>query len=314
MKNQGVLNMNDFNETVSIVVPTYKREPEYLNRAIESLLQQTYPNIEIVVIDDNPINSEWREKVTLYMKKKQSDSNITYIQNENNLGGALSRNVGIEKAKGNYITFLDDDDEYLPEKIEKQLNYMKKNNLDMTFTDLKIVNEKKIVIDYRDHSHVKSFKKNDLLKSHIMRKLTGTPTFMYKAGPLKAIGGFDDVPVGQEFHLMLKTIEKDLKIGYLKRADVIAYRHNEGGISFGNKKIKGEKEQYQLIKDKYFHLFSFREKMFIRFRYHAVFAISYKRNKQYGLFIINALLAVLSSPLDFLLEGSKFARTFLSHR
>lgn len=295
---------------VSVVVPTFQRKVTFLNRAVESLLNQSYKNIEILIIDDNTNDSIWRKNTKEYAFSL-SDKRIVYIENERNLGGALSRNVGIKEASGQYITFLDDDDEYLPEKIKQQLEFMIVNGFDMTFTDLKLVNEEKVVVDYREHSHVKSFKKEDLLKSHIMRKLTGTPTFMYKSEKLRKIDGFDNVPVGQEFHLMLKTIEANLKIGYLKRADVLAYRHSAGGISFGEKKIKGEKAQYNLIKDKYFKYFTVREKMFIRFRYHAVFAVSYKRNKQYFRFILNALLAVIMSPVDFLIEITRFVNKLI---
>lgn len=76
-----------------------------------------------------------------------------------------------------------------------------------------------------------------LLKYHLMRHLTGTPTFMYKAEKLKKIGGFEDSKMGQEFYLMLKSIEWDLNIRYLSVCDVIAYRHNDGGISQGRIKL-----------------------------------------------------------------------------
>jgi hypothetical protein len=64
---------------------------------------------------------------------------------------------------------------------------------------------------------------------------------MYKAEKLKEIGGFEDAKMGQEFYLMLKSIENDLSIGYLDDCNVIAYRHTSGGISQGKNKINGEK-------------------------------------------------------------------------
>lgn len=294
------------NDKVSVIVPTYKREVFYLERALQSIFNQTYKNVEVVVVDDNPLDSVFREKTKKFVQRYSQNNQFIYIENSNNMGGALARNKGIQHASGNYITFLDDDDEYLPEKIEKQLAFMIKHDYDMTLTNLQLVNEKKIIVDYRDHSYIKSFKKEDLLKTHIMRKLTGTPTFMYKKEKLLEIGGFDNVPIGQEFHLMLKTIEGDLKIGYLKESDVVAYRHNEGGISFGKEKIQGEKDQYRFIKNKYFDLFSRREKMFIRFRYHVVFSMAYKRNKQYLQAGWNGLVAFFFSPMDAVLEGLYF--------
>lgn len=113
-------------ELVSVVIPTHKRFEE-LFRAIDSVLKQTYSNIEIIVVDDNSQDKELRERIKEKIKKYSE--NIQYIENETNLGGAKSRNVGIEKAKGKYISFLDDDDEYYPEKIEKQYKlYKSKKN------------------------------------------------------------------------------------------------------------------------------------------------------------------------------------------
>lgn len=301
-------------DRVSVIIPTYERDSVYLDRAIDSLLKQTYPNVEIVVIDDNKSDSKYRDSTVEYMKKHASNENIKYVLNEKNLGGALSRNKGIEVATGHYITFLDDDDEYLPEKIEKQVQFMKSHDYDMSFTNLLLVNENKKVIDFRKHDHVNDFSKEALLKTHIMRKLTGTPTFMYKKESLLQIGGFDDVPIGQEFHLMLKTIENDLSMGHLKRSDVRAYRHNQGGISFGESKIKGERDQYKFIKQKYFYIFNKRERMFIRFRYHLVFAMAYKRNRKPGKALVNVLLAFLNSPVDSVLESYTFFKNVRTKR
>ena len=105
---------------VSVVIPTYSRS-DTLERALNGILKQTYQNLDIIVVDDNPPNSVYRLFVQQIIKKYASDQRIRYIQNTQNLGGAGARNVGIEAAKGEYIAFLDDDDEYYPEKIEKQL-------------------------------------------------------------------------------------------------------------------------------------------------------------------------------------------------
>lgn len=297
--------MIKLNPRVSVVIPTYKRETKYLLRAITSIKNQTYKNTEIVVVDDNPPDSYYREKTVDFMKQYNNDSDIIYYLNPKNIGGSLARNNGINVATGEYITFLDDDDEYLPEKIEKQLRFMLNNNCDMSFTNLKLVNDNKVVVDYREYSNLKNYDKQSLLKYHIMRHLTGTPTFMYKADKLREIGGFKDAKMGQEFYLMLKSIEKDLKICYLNDCDVIAYRHNDGGISQGENKILGENALYN-FKKKYFNIFTNREKMFIKFRHHAVMTVAYKRNKQYFRALGNSIAMFISSPIDFILEVSRF--------
>lgn len=305
--------MSETNPRVSVVIPTYKRETKYLLRAIDSIKNQTYKNTEIVIVDDNQPESEYRKTSIEFMKRYKNDPDVIYYVNEKNLGGSLARNNGIEAATGEYITFLDDDDEYLPNKIEKQLNFMLSQDCDMSFTDLKLVNDNKVVVDYREYPNLNSFDKQSLLKYHIMRHLTGTPTFMYQADKLKEIGGFEDAKMGQEFYLMLKSIEKDLKIGYFNDCDVIAYRHNEGGISQGENKIIGENALYD-FKKKYFDIFTLREKMFIRFRHYAVMVIAYKRNKQYLQSLRSAIIMFLSSPIDFIKEVSRFSSNVLNRR
>ncbi|WP_347548508.1 glycosyltransferase family 2 protein [Pseudalkalibacillus hwajinpoensis] len=305
--------MNVSDNRVSVIIPTYKREVKYLSRAIDSIKKQTYIDTEVVVVDDNSPNSSYRKEVMLFMQQYKNDSKVIFVVNAENLGGSLARNNGINAATGQYITFLDDDDEYLPKKIEKQLKFMIDNECDMSFTDLKLVNEKKVVIDYREYTNLKHFDNQNLLKFHILRHLTGTPTFMYKVGKLKEIGGFEDAKVGQEFYLMLKSIEANLKIRYLNQCDVIAYRHNNGGISYGINKIIGEKTLYK-FKQNYFYLFNKRELKFLRFRHNAVMLIATKRNKNYFYSLLYAWRMIVSSPVDFIIEIREFTRKILVNR
>lgn len=285
---------------VSIIVPTYKRS-QFIQRAIDSLLNQTYPNIEVIVIDDNHPNSEHRTETEKKMLKYANHSNVIYIKNEKNMGGALARNVGIYNASGDYITFLDDDDIYLPDKVNVQVNYMIKYDLDMSFTDVRIHNEADQLIDYREHPYIKNCTKQELLKLHIMHHLTPTNTYMFKRNVLIRIGGFDDVQMGQEFMLMLKAIESDLKIGYLPEAHVIQYLHEGERISIGENKINKEIELYQ-FKKKYFNLLSFRERQYVKFRHHSVMMIVGKRSKKTIIMVKHFILAVLTSPFDCVFE------------
>src|SRR5690625_1431721 len=79
------------NGKVSVIIPTYKRS-DFLERALESVLAQSYANIEVVVVDDNEPNSSFRAKTEEKMKKYSEDKRIKYIKNKKNLGGALARN------------------------------------------------------------------------------------------------------------------------------------------------------------------------------------------------------------------------------
>lgn len=117
--------MNMVKGKVSCIIPTYKRS-DTLVRAINSVLNQTYKNIEVIVVDDNEPN----DRYSLEVQKKISiieDPRLRYLQQEKHLNGAVARNVGIKEANGEFIAFLDDDDEWDAHKTEKQLELLSSN-------------------------------------------------------------------------------------------------------------------------------------------------------------------------------------------
>lgn len=288
------------NKKVSVIIPTYKRS-EFLERAIESALNQTYTNIEIIIVDDNDPNSSFRIDTEKKMEKYQANTKIRYIKNKSNLGGALARNEGIFKATGDFITFLDDDDIYLPEKIAIQVKFMVDNKLDLSFTDVIFHNSDSILVDYREHYYIKQLANEELLKQHILHHLTPTATYMFKTEKVKKIGGFDDVQMGQEFMLMLKAIESGFNIGYLASAHVIQYLHDGERISVGQKKLEKEVELYN-FKKKYFKVLNIRQRRYVKFRHHAVMTIVGLRSKKFKLTMKHLLKAISASPQDCFLE------------
>ena len=116
-------------DLVSIIIPTFKR-PSYLSRAILSALNQTYQNIEVLVIDDNDPVSIYRKETESLMFDFENNAKIKYIKHPKNLNGSAARNTGIKNSKGDFLAFLDDDDVFLPTKIEKQYNRLKHLNED----------------------------------------------------------------------------------------------------------------------------------------------------------------------------------------
>lgn len=266
---------------VSVIMPTYKRKPELVERAMNSLITQSYANIEIVVVDDSPGDYQYRAIVKALLDKLASrDSRIYYYQNASNQGGALARNKGIDLANGEFITFLDDDDEYLPEKIEHQVTFMLEHKCDLSFSNMIMYDDSGKIVDRRSYFDISHFTQMELFKYHLMYHFTGTPTFMFKADKLREIGGFKDVKMGQEFYLMVRAIKGNLNISYMDVCDVKIHKHNELAISNGPGKIKGEMDLYR-FKLQYFDLFSKQEKRYINFRHQVVLAVAFKRNQQY---------------------------------
>ncbi|NYI50808.1 glycosyltransferase family 2 protein [Macellibacteroides fermentans] len=108
------------NPLVSVIIPTYKR-PDMIFRAVNSVLKQTYDNIEIFVVDDNNPKFPEREATEEVMSQFKNNHNVIYLKHDKNRNGSAARNTGWRISSGKYITFLDDDDEISPNKIQKQV-------------------------------------------------------------------------------------------------------------------------------------------------------------------------------------------------
>lgn len=229
------------------------------------------------------------------------------------MGGSLARNRGIELATGEYISFLDDDDEYMPEKIEKQIKFMLYGGNDLSFSNMIMYNSSGIVVDFREYTDIPAFDNESLLHYHLMHHMTGTPTFMFKTNKLREIGGFEDAKMGQEFYLMLKSIEKGLSIGYIPECDVKVYKHEEGGITQGKNKIDGENRLYE-FKKKYYSQLNKQETRFINFRHWAVMVVAFKRNSMYVQMIEAGVKAFFSSPSDFTTQVFGFLNRVKKYR
>lgn len=282
---------------VSVVIATYRRE-ESLQKAIISIINQTYSNVEVIIVDDNS-NEEWNNKVDKIIEKCRVSTEIPiiYIKNEHNLGSARTRNIGIDNASGEYITFLDDDDIYLPNKIEYQVRDMIKQNADYGLTDLALYNDNGELIDYRSRKYITAYDQDHLMKYHLLYHMTGTDTLMFKADYLRKIGCFPTIDVGDEFYLMQKAILGNGSLVYSANCFVKAIVHegNEVGISSGQNKIDGENKLFK-AKQLYFHTLSSFEKKYIKVRHHAVLAFAYKRMNNLPLFFKEGMLAFFVSP------------------
>lgn len=209
-----------FEEKVSIIITTYNRSKN-LKNAIESVLKQSYKNIEIVVVDDNDISSLERKLTETVMEGFKSFSNIKYIKHEKNSGGSVARNTGINNSSGNYISFLDDDDEYYPIKIENEvfelLRFKENSKIAFIMSEMEIFkNGEKLKVTNRE----KLFgDKKNFLKYHLMRKCkhgyVGTPAFLFRKSILEEVGGFPILSIRQEYGLLLQILGKGYEGRYL---------------------------------------------------------------------------------------------------
>lgn len=122
-------------ELVSIITPSYNTA-KFISKTIESVQAQTYKNWEMIIVDDCSTDNT-DEVICKYL----SDNRIKYIKNEKNSGAAVSRNKALREAKGKWIAFLDSDDLWSPEKLEKQIKFMKENEYHFSYTDYEEIDE-----------------------------------------------------------------------------------------------------------------------------------------------------------------------------
>lgn len=299
------------NPKVSVITPTYKR-PHFLERAIDSILNQTYENIQVVVVDDNAELPDCRKDTERVMAKYENDPRVVYVQNSKNLGGGLSRNVGIEACDGEYVAFLDDDDEFEPPKIETQLKFMLMHNLDFCFTDLHIYDSKGNLDEHRTRHFVTDWSAESMMRYHLLYSLAATDTYMIKKDFLYKFGGFRAVPMGQEFMLTWDALQyamehREVKFGYIPCSYIRLYLHNDGRISIGKNKFKGENKLYE-IKSSQKPAMSKNDVRYIDFRHYCVMAFAYMRSGVKGKALVNLFKAFSISPLNAIKEGLKFIK------
>lgn len=210
------------NLLVTAVITTYKRKAQQLKKAIDSILRQTYNKIEILVIDDNETGSVYSADI---IKSIEWNDRLRYLSCNGNKGACYARNLGIENAKGDYIGFLDDDDEWKKDKIQTQLE---------AFTDgVGLVSVRGTIYDCNKNTSTPYFEKvpykeyvttSDLLIQDYIGS-TSQPLILKEA--LIRCGGFtDSLPARQDYDMWIR-ISKKYKIRCLNE-DLFIYNLHEG--------------------------------------------------------------------------------------
>lgn len=142
---------------ISIIVPYYKKR-EFISRCLRSIYYQSYKNYEVILIYDDEDMSDYE----FLLSFKKLYKKLFIIKNNKNRGAGGARNFGIKHAKGSYVAFLDSDDQWHKDKLNIQIDLMKKNNWVISHTSYQIVNKKKIVTHTRK---AKDLNFNKLIKS-----------------------------------------------------------------------------------------------------------------------------------------------------
>lgn len=205
-------------ELVSIIITTYKGI-ETIEYAVLSALNQSYKNTEIIVVDDNGINTDCQEKTRKILKDYIDSKKIKYYAHKKNMNGSSARNTGVRLSNGKYVTFLDDDDIYLSNKVENELRYLKKTQSSMVICGGFFVNR-----NGRGYRTV--FRNNnELLKDYLTEKvLFNTSTFMIDKCSFNKISGFDESFKRHQDWEFFTRAYTNFKVEILNELLVVKYR------------------------------------------------------------------------------------------
>ena len=211
---------------VSAVITTCKRSPVFVVRALKSVMAQTYPHIQIIVVDDSPAN--YPEKETVRKAVLSECPQVVFVAHGENRGACAARNTGIQAAAGEYVAFLDDDDEWLPEKIEKELAGFTSENIALVYGDLCMSDD---IRHIRYAVGRKSFsgKVYDQLLESCFIGSTSIPLFRKHC--LVRVGCFDEqMRSAQDYDLYLR-LARHFEVNYIPEVFVIYHIHKEARIS-----------------------------------------------------------------------------------
>lgn len=210
-------------EMVSIIVPTYNRE-KTIERAVQSILRQTYGYYEIIIVDDGSTDN------TEEIIKEIKDDRIRYISYKENQGASHARNVGIQAAKYDYIAFLDSDDEWLPDKLEHQMHKMMESSDDVGLVFCRMggcrrgSNERFI---FPPKTYKPEILEGNIFGPLLLHNMIGLPTMIVSRKCLEQSGGFKETLKCLEDWELILRIAKDWEIGFVD--EVLVEVHKTAG-------------------------------------------------------------------------------------
>lgn len=265
--------MNKQIPLVSCIIPSYKRN-DMITRAIDSVLAQTYSNIEVLIVDDNENNSEYsirlKEIIDSYNKP-----NVRLLTQPCHINGAVARNFGVKHASGEYIAFLDDDDEWLPSKIEKQIEYINRH------PEIKGVSTlNSLYTNGKQIASPKEYNTDNLQLKVFLREVDiATSTFLCEKEALINMGCFDEHLIRHQ-DLQLFVAFLDLyKIGLVP--EILVKMHCDSTLNRPNveRLIKIKEDYFKSVKD-YLDKYSPKEqKRIMANHYFEVSYIAFKEKK-----------------------------------
>lgn len=213
-------------KSVLAAITTCKRKPEMLERAIKSVIAQTYTDWDLVVVDDSPADYEFRDDVRKMAEEwSKKDSRVRYVAHDKNYGAQRARNTALKIAIDEvyeFIAFLDDDDEWLPEKLEKQIARFSECDENTALVYCR---------GYRawqneEYTNFSKFKEGYVYPELLTKDFIGTfSTPLIRTECIRAIGGFDEEMTAHQDYDTWLRISEHYKITFVN--DILFCKHND---------------------------------------------------------------------------------------
>lgn len=210
-------------DLISIIMSTYNESILELHKSIYSILNQTYKNIELIIINDNPNNKEVIEE--LY-RIQTSDSRVKIFLNSENIGLVCSLNKALSHASGSYIARMDADDISTPQRLEKQLNVLKKGRFDLIGGNIELIDERDKVIGKLNFPE----KGGKILFFMRWGSCLAHPTWLGKREVFDSLNGYRFIPYCEDYDFLLRALNNGYKLGNC-REKCLNYRVREKSIS-----------------------------------------------------------------------------------
>lgn len=249
-------------QKVSVIITTYKRT-DFLIRAINSVLDSDYNNFEVIVVDDNGLNSEYQQLNVTNLELFTALSNFKYFAMPENSGACDARNQGAKLANGEILMFLDDDDDYFKNKISTQVAVFENNEIDTCLCAMRRIDDNNVEIHSRQN-----FPRGENLKDFMLDGNCFTTMIAIKKDSFQKINGFSRIGRFQDKFFMLKFFENNLKVFLLQEQLFALTEHNQERISSSNiEVISSAYEQIFDFKKKHFHLLNEQQQAKLRNQY-----------------------------------------------
>lgn len=232
-------------EKISVVIPTYNREAT-IGNSIQSILNQTWRNFEIIIVDDGSTDD------TYQVVEAFADDRIRYVYMDQNGGASRARNAGIRLAKSEFIAFLDSDDEWLPTKLEKQMQVMLQapETVGLVYCRMRGTRKDGTTLICPEPWKPAEELQGNIFFTLLEENMIGTPTMLVRKQCLEQTGGFDEgLKCLEDWELILRIAEKR-DIGFVDEI-LVEVHFSDGGVS---KNIKGDVETRCYMIAKYWEL------------------------------------------------------------